>query len=247
MFRRALAVALAVSVFAVPGSAQDMSLEEVLERHYAAIGGLAAWKDLESVRMNGIMRMPAQGIEAPFTMRLKRPDKYRLEFTVQGMTGIHAYDGATAWALLPFMGQTDPQEVPEAMANDIKNQADIDGPLIGYREDGHQLELVGLEETAGTKAYKIKVTRASGDVEYHYLDAEHFVPIKSETTQHQMGQAMQVETILSDYKPVDGLMFPHSLEVQPLGQMISLEQIELNVPVEDSQFTMPETGSGGQP
>ena len=35
----------------------------------------------------------------------KRPDMARLEFTVQGLTAVQAYDGKDAWQIMPFHGQ----------------------------------------------------------------------------------------------------------------------------------------------
>ena len=35
---------------------------------------------------------------------------------MQGMTGIQAYDGETAWGVMPFMGKSDPEEMAEDQA-----------------------------------------------------------------------------------------------------------------------------------
>lgn len=244
MVKRAVIAVLAGAFLAAPAMAQDKTLEDVLESYYEAVGGLDAWKNLESFKATGTMQM--QGMEMPLTLLAKRPDKVRIEFTMQGMTGVQAFDGETAWMLMPFTGSMEPEKVPDSMARNLKEEADIDGPLIGYEEEGHQLELVGMEETEGTQAYKIKVTRASGSVQYYYLDAEYFVPIKVEGTQDMQGQQIQVEQILSDYKQVGGLMMPHSLTSQPMGPVITFEQIEVNTPIEDSQFTMPQAEGEGQ-
>ncbi|MGD8869335.1 MAG: outer membrane lipoprotein-sorting protein, partial [Gemmatimonadales bacterium] len=213
--------------------------------------GLDAWKSVESMKMTGSIMMGGMGVEAPFVITTKRPKKVRLEFTFQGMTGIQAFDGETAWMLMPFMGKTDPEEMPDDMAKDVKDQADLDGALIGYKEEGHQLELIGLEQTEGTDAYKIKVTKKNGDVEYYYLDAEYYIPIKVEGSRDVQGRVVEYETLLSDYKDVGGLMMPHSIEAKqkgaPAGQVIAIDTIELNVPADDSLFVMPEKSTEGQP
>jgi hypothetical protein len=203
------------------------------------------------MKMTGSIMMGGMGVEAPFVITTKRPKKVRLEFTFQGMTGIQAFDGETAWMLMPFMGKTDPEEMPDDMAKDVKDQADLDGALIGYKEEGHQLELIGLEQTEGTDAYKIKVTKKNGDVEYYYLDAEYYIPIKVEGSRDVQGRVVEYETLLSDYKDVGGLMMPHSIEAKqkgaPAGQVIAIDTIELNVPADDSLFVMPEKSTEGQP
>ena len=114
---------------------------------------------------------------------------------------------------------------------------------MNYKEDGDQVELVGLTEVEGTKAYQLKVTLKNGDVQQYYLDAEYFVPIKIEGSRTVQGNVMDFETILSDYKDVGGLMMPYSIDARPKGatqgQTITFDKIEINVSVPDSIFTMP--------
>jgi outer membrane lipoprotein-sorting protein len=249
MLKRAVLLAVAGAVLAWPAAAQEASLDDVLNRYYEAIGGLDAWESLKSMRATG-KTMMGQGIEVPLTMLAKRPRKVRIEFTFQGMTGVQAFDGETAWMLLPFMGKTEPEVMPEDMSRELEDQADMDGPLVGWKDEGNQIELVGMEETEGTQAYKLKVTLKNGDVQYYYLDSEYYVPIKIESSREMQGRTIEVETIISDYKEVDGLMIAHSIENRPkgapAGQVITIDQVELNVDVPDSVFVMPETGEKGQ-
>jgi outer membrane lipoprotein-sorting protein len=97
-----LAALAVVAVLAAPAQAQD--LDEVLNNYYEAIGGLDAWQSVQSMKMTGKMMMGGMGIEAPFTVMAKRPNMARIEFVFQGITGIQAYDGETAWQVMPFTG-----------------------------------------------------------------------------------------------------------------------------------------------
>ena len=242
MHKACLLLALA-AVLVVPAGAEELTLEEVLANHFDAIGGLEAWKALSSARLTGTMTA-GPGVEAPFTMTFKRPLKARLEFTMQGMTGIQAYDGETAWMVMPFMGQSDPEVMPEDQAKAMRQQADLEGPLVDYEEKGHQVELVGREEIEGTESFKLKVTLDDGDVRYEYLDSEYFVVIKQEGTAEIQGHKVEFETTLSDYKEVDGLLFAHSIESKPKGaphgQVITIDEIEVDAEVPDDLFVMPE-------
>jgi hypothetical protein len=115
---------------------------------------------------------------------------------------------------------------------------------VDWKDKGHQVELVGMEETEGTEAYKLKVDLANGDVRYHFLDSEYFISIKQEGKTEVQGNEVEFETILSDYKEVGGLMFPHSIESKPKGapsgQVITIETIELDCEVSSDLFAMPE-------
>ncbi|NIR43243.1 MAG: outer membrane lipoprotein-sorting protein [Gemmatimonadetes bacterium] len=250
MIRSALLGTLALALLAVPAQAQ--SLEEVLDNYYEAIGGEDAWLDVNSMRATG-RTMLGPGVEAPFVRTQKRPEMLRLEFTVQGMTGIQAYDGETAWMLMPFLGSTEPEQMPAEEAKNFTQQADIEGVLINYEEKGHQVEYLGTEEVQGTEAHKLKVTLKDGDVDYYYLDSEYFIPIMVESTREIRGNMMEIETLLSDYKEVGGLMIPHSMEQRakgaPQSQTFLIDEVQLDVEVADSIFKMPETeteeGQGG--
>ncbi len=242
MIRKTAVLLLAAAAAAVPGLAEEPTLDKVLAGHYEAIGGLEAWQGMESARVQGSMNM-GQGMEAPFTMTFKRPKKVRLEFTVQGMTGIQAYDGETAWMVMPFMGKKDPEEMTADQKRIWAEQADLEGPLINYEEKGHTVELEGVEDVEGTAAYKVKVTLASGEVRYHYLEKDSFVTIKQTGKVKAQDQEVEMETTLSDYKLVDGLAFAHSIESKPKGapqgQVITIKSVELNPGVEDGFFAMP--------
>ncbi len=232
---------------ALAGLASAETLEEILAKNLEVRGGEDAILAVQSTRSSGTMRMggsAAGALEVPFTAEFKRPDKVRIEFTMQGMTAVQAYDGKVGWALMPFLGRTEPEEMAEDRLKDIKDQADFDGILVNYEEKGHTVEFLGTEEVDGTSAYKLKVTKANGDVVDLYLDAEYYIEFKAETTREVQGSEVEVSTVFGDYKEVDGLLFAHSMEMSfgsdPAGQVITIEKIELNVEIDDDRFTMPE-------
>jgi len=237
-----------LSVLMILGSfAAAQTVEEVVASNLEAKGGEEAWMALETGRMTGNMRMgggAAGALEMPFSVEFKKPHKIRLEFTMQGMTAIQAFDGEIGWAILPFLGKTEPEEMAEDQVKQLKNQADFEGVLVNYEEKGHTVELVGQEEVDGTPAYKLKVTRADGDVDYLYLDEEYFVEFKMEAQREVQGSETTIATVLGDYKEVDGLLFAHSMEMSFGGgdaqQVITIEKIELGVDLPDERFAMPE-------
>ena len=76
-------------------------------------------------------------------------------------------------------------------------------------------------------------------------DAEHFLQVKEESKRTIRGTEIEGETILGDYKEVGGMMFPHSVDSgqkgNPQRQKIVVEKIEVNVPIDDARFKMPES------
>ena len=142
MLRRLL-LGIAALAFLAP-MAQAQTADEIVAKYVQARGGMDKLKAVKSVRMTGKMMM-GPGMEAPMVLEIQRPDKMRMEFTVQGMTGVQAYDGKVGWIVMPFMGKKDPEAVPAEDVKDFQEQSDIDGPLVDYKAKGKQVELLGKE------------------------------------------------------------------------------------------------------
>jgi len=155
-----------------------------------------------------------------------------------------AYDGKSGWMLMPFGGKKDPEPMGEDDLREAQEQSDIDGEFVDYKEKGNKVEYVGKEPVECTDAYKLKVTLKTGTVEYFYLDADSYLIIKEESKRTVRGVERESETTLGDYKKVEGLIFPYSIETgakgQPQKQKITVEKIEINPVIDESRFKMPE-------
>jgi outer membrane lipoprotein-sorting protein len=218
------------------------TVDEIIAKNIQARGGMDKIKSVQTIRSSGTMTM-GPGMEAPGSMVQKRPDKARLEFTVQGLTAVQAYDGKEAWQIMPFTGKKDPETMSADDKKDIEENADIDGPLVDYKSKGNQVELLGKDKVEGTDSYKLKVTLKNGDVITMYLDADSFLEIKEETKRVVRGTEREVESVMGDYKDVNGMMFAFAIENGVKGgqekEKLTLSKIEINTPVDDSIFKMP--------
>ncbi len=221
---------------------QAQTADEIINKHIEARGGKDKIKAVQTERITGKMVM-GQGMEAPVSMELARPNKMRMEFTIQGMTGIQAYDGSSGWSVMPFMGKTEPEKMSDEEVRQAEDQADMDGPLVDYKDKGHQVELVGKEDVEGTPAYKLKVTKKNGDVVNVYIDAESYMDIRETGKVKAQGQEVESQTTYGDFKKVDGLVFPFSIEQKPqgapAGMVITISKVEVNPTVEPARFAMP--------
>ena len=218
------------------------TLDEIIAKSIQARGGVDKIKAVQSIRSSGIMSLGG-GMEAPGSLIQKRPNMARLEFTVQGLTAIQAYDGKDAWQIMPFMGKKDPELMSADEKKEMEEDADIDGDLVDYASKGSKVELLGKDKVEGTDVYKLKVSLKNGDVKTIYLDADSFLEIKEETKRTVRGTEREIESSLGDYKEVNGLMFPFAIESGLKGsqetEKLTISKIELNVPVDDTMFKMP--------
>lgn len=239
MRRLLLAVAVAV-LSAAPAAAQ--TAEEIVAKFIKTTGGMERIQAVKTLRRTGKFK-GGGGFEATVVEENKRPNMVRQEFSLQGMTQINAYDGRLGWKIEPWQGKKDVEPLGEEELKEIVEASDLDGPLVNYREKGNKVEYAGLEPVEGTDAHKLKVTLANGDVRFYYMDTDYFVPIKIDTKRMIRGAEREYETILGDYKEVNGWYLPHSVESgvkgSPNKQSITYEKIEANLALEDGRFRAP--------
>jgi len=211
------------------GAGQDLSVEQILDKHYEAGGG-DRYQAIQTSQISGVSVI--MGMEAPYTRFAKRPNKMLLEIYVEGMTGVQAYDGKAAWWFMPFMGHAAAEQMPPDMAQSTVEGAEFDGPLVNAEAKGHEVKLLGVEHVAGADTYKLAVTLATGGTQTHYLDTETFYTVRVESA----GEV----TTFKDYKLVDGFPVPHLIEM--MGQMgeqiVYVETAEFGVEIEDAAFSM---------
>ena len=227
---------------AVAGQAIAGELEDVLAKHYEAVGGKDTILKMKSMKATAKIAIssPQGDMEVPITMMAKDGNKARVETNFQGMLMVQATDGETAWQINPMMGSTDPQDMSGDEAKMIEMRADLAGDLFNYKEKGYTLELAGKEEVEGTEAYKIIVNDGE-EKRFYYLDTEYYLIIKQASEVNMMGATQMIETFPSDYKDVDGYLFPFAISQKTaMGAMtITMESVAFNVDIDDKIFAKP--------
>ena len=238
MLRKVQCCLVVGALIAAPAAAQ--TVDELVAKSVEARGGLAKLKAIQSIRMTGHLTMGP--MDMPIVVEMKRPNLFRADVSVQGTSAVQAYDGTTAWNISP-MGTGQAEALPAEEAKGMADQADLDGPLVDYKAKGNQVELVGKEKVEGSDAYKLKVTKKDGDVQYHFLDADSYLLIRVEAKRTIRGTEIEGESSLGDYKEVGGVLWPHSIQNsakgRPEAQTIAVSKIEVNPPIDDARFKMP--------
>ena len=235
------AFALAAPVLAVLTlSARGQTADELIKKNIDARGGIAKIKAIKSMKATG--KVIQGGLEIPITAQHKRPSSFRVEITFQGKSQVQAYDGETGWKIDAFQGSSEPEKMTADELTLAREQGDIDGALVDYKEKGHTVELQGKEDVEGTPAYKLKLTLKGGDVRYIWLDAGTYLEIKlSAKHKTQVGE-MEIDSYPGNYKQVAGTVIAFSVENKTGGQpmySLTLEKVETDVAMDDSLFKMP--------
>ena len=229
---------LVLLVFALAASdlAHAVTAEELIAKNLEARGGAAKLAAITSMHAVGTTRTFG-GAEAKVESWIVDREKYRSDFTLQGMTAIQSWDGKEAWRVAPFQGRKEPIMVAPDDAKPLIDAADIAGPLSEYQAKGSKVEYLGTEDVDGTDAHKLRVTLKNGDSQLVYLDPDHFLEIRIVAKRKVRGQEETSTTELGGYEKVDGLYFPFEIN------RTQLEKVELNVPIDPAQFTVPKGGA----
>jgi len=229
----------AVPAAAAPSTA--LTVEQIVEKHMAARGGLKKIRAIQTLRETGRMT-EGPDKQALVTRELKRPAQSRFEITLQGVTGVFVSDGTKGWKLNPFDGDFEPKPLPEEAVREAAEQADIEGPLVDWKAKGHSIALAGRESINGRDAYKIQVTLKSGGTRTEYIDAKTFLRVRVDSTRTVKGHPVQVTATFGDYKKSAGVAFPRQVEISASGRpqkmRVVVDKIEVNPPLAADRFAM---------
>jgi hypothetical protein len=217
--------------------------DELVTKNIQAKGGIDKIKAIQTYRMTGKL-VAGGGFTGIVGQQNMRPNLVRETFSFQGLTAVQAYDGTTGWQIQPFGGRKDPQLMGEDDLPDLLIDSDFDGPMVDYKEKGNSVEYLGHDVVDGDDALRLKVTLKSGNIIYYYLDPDTFLEIRKETQEFIRGSVKENVTDLGSYKPVAGVMYPFSIASGPKTdptswQTVTVEKIEVNVPMERSEFAVP--------
>jgi outer membrane lipoprotein-sorting protein len=262
-------LALAISfAFAdnAPTTPSNLTAEQVVEKNITARGGLQAWRAVQALSMSGKMdaggndqsaksprvpgavassavphMRPAEQVQLPFRMELKRPRKNRMELDFAGKTAVQVYDGTNGWRLRPFLNRHEVEPYTPDQLKDASRQADLDGPLVDYAAKGTKIEMEGVEKVDGKDNYRLKLTYKNGESQKIWIDAKTFLETKIEGTPRRLdGKMHNVDVYYRDFRGVNGLMVPYLLETVTQGvkqtEKIQIEKIVVNPKLDDTRF-----------
>src|SRR5213594_827806 len=179
VFRFFLIMSATIGFFSFAASAQ--TVDEVIAKNIQAKGGADKLKSVRTVRIT--TKFSQGSFRAEFRQEIKRADKVREEFIIQGLAQVQAYDGRTGWQISPFGGRKDPELMGDDDMRDLVEDADIDGPLVDYAAKGNTVEYMGHDTVDGDDVYRLKCTLKNGDIIYYSLDPDTFLEVRTDKQQ----------------------------------------------------------------
>jgi outer membrane lipoprotein-sorting protein len=255
--KRVMLMTCAVLAASLPALAQTPTptVDDLLAKNLVSRGGAEKLKTITTRKVTGKVtvqvQMPPgaqqqqassapQTLEMPMEVLAKRPNLMLQEMRMQDRRVVTAFDGQQAWAINPMIGPS-AQLLQGVQADLIRDQAQFDGPLAYAKQRGDKMEVLGKEEVDGASAWKLTITHDNKTTTV-YLDEKTALERKVSASVTQGGTQLLVESVISDYQPVDGVMVPRKVQTLVGGQTqatVTIENVEFNIPLEDSQFKMP--------
>ncbi len=208
--------------------------ERVIEDYLRAVGGRSSLEAVQSRVIRGSFAMPDMGIYAPIEIFVKPPDKALVSIDIAEVGGAsNGVNGEVVWEINPMVG-------PRLLRGGDRlaglRQAEID-PVLNWKTHFTKVEATGSEEVRGRTCENLVLHPPEGDPITACFDAEtHLL-----TRIRGVRDGQTVDTYMSDYRPVEGILMPHKSEmITPQFTMeFEIESVEINVDIPDETFALP--------
>ncbi|UCE42154.1 MAG: outer membrane lipoprotein-sorting protein [Candidatus Aminicenantes bacterium] len=225
-----------LGLLVVPGSSQNAN--EILEKHIKAQGGRKLLESIKDVTSIANMELTQMGISGSGTMYLKEPNKVRLDMEFMGMMITQAFDGETAWGINPQTGLA--EIMPDELAEVMRNSSYGNSALLDPAKYGIKYTYKGKENIEGKDYLVLDRIHSGGYKISLYIDPETYLiyKMKQDSFDEMMTEVVE-ETIMSDYKEVDGMMTAHVLTILRDGTefgTLYITEVNFNSGLEDSFF-----------
>jgi zinc protease len=201
-----------------------MTATDVVNKYFEAIGGKEKAMAVKTTMM--VSNATIQGTPLVMTTKASAPNKTLMTISVMGNTMQKVvFDGEKGYQEAQGR-KTDmkPEDITEGKeANAIFND-------LNYTSG----KLTRIEPIDGKNTIVLKI----GNEDIFY-DMTSGLKVKSvKTVKTPDGKEVKVPTTYGDYKAVEGIMFPHSIEIKsgPMNLNFKIVEIKINEGVEDKDF-----------
>ncbi len=216
------------------------SVDQILEKYAQALGGQAAYEKVTTRTMKGTVEIPDDNVTGTALIVAKAPDSFRLTMDIPGYGVVETVvDGGNGWEKNPDSGM-------HAMSKADLAAARRDHSFyreVRLKELYPAMTAAGADKLEGRAVYVVEATAAGGPAEKLYFDAGSGLLVKRDFERVTLEDGIvQYEILLRDYRDVDGVKLPFTIEQRaPDNTMIfKFAEIKNNVAVADAAFAKPE-------
>jgi len=235
-------IVLLPALMAVAAVAEELTVEQVVSRHIEARGGAERWSEVETLRMRG--SYSAFSFRDEFTLIRSRGDLYRLDFTLLDSPATRARDGAGVWGLHKLLQPQAIHITEGPYPPQMERESLFLSPLFDYTARGISIELSGRGDIDGIETINLAVKLSDGWEETWMLDAETYLEVAVDSQVWdftQAGEPVLQRTYFEDFREVDGLVFPHQIEMDFNHRLegMTVREVEVNPEIPPAAFSPP--------
>ena len=219
------------------------STDEILAKHQVAMGSPEKWASIKSMVMKNKFNVQGMDIESKTSIVVGK--SFRTEVEVMGNKIITVIDGEGGWMNRPAMmgGTGEPEDLPREQVKAAISQRNIGSSLLIAKNEGSKIDLVSKEKLGGADVYLLKITKKNGEESQVFVSASTGFIVKAINKMNVQGQQVEAEVLYSNYKSIDGLFFPFTVETpSPMGggnMVVETASIDLNPVLDVSIFAKP--------
>jgi hypothetical protein len=214
-------------------------VKKVIERYTEAIGGREKLDAVKSITTRGKMNIPQAGISGELAIYQTADGNARMEVAIPGIGNQQTgKNGETAWENSSVTG-------PEILEGERKSQLGQLGILFAttqYLEMFDTVELVGNEEFNGESCNVLKMQMGDFGAITAFFSEESGLEVGQRMVAVTAMGEMEVESVSSDYREVDGIKIAHkTVATLPNGmtQEIVVESVEFNSEIPAEKLELP--------
>lgn len=223
-----IAVLLIVMVSAV---AFSQTAADVVKKAIAASGDINKMKNVNTMSIKMDAKMAGRDV----TMNIisANPDKMHMEMKMMGMNTTFVSNGTDAW--MSVMGRTMSVPVDQAQNNRNMNNG-FNGSYLLAIAESETTKYVGVKDFNGTSCdvLEAKNPGSEGNAEYYFDKASGLL-----VGLVMQGEGGKTAISMSNYKDVQGVKIPHTMNISVDGNemmVCQISEIKLNPAVDASMF-----------
>lgn len=210
---------------------------DLLQRSLEALGGRRAVSEIRSVVSVADVEMLGLGVTGTMESRRVSPCLYRSDISLGFFEITQGYDGERMWRVDPngmLVFVRDQESIADRVTTCI-----IDSYHYLLSDEGFTATVSGSDTIDGRRCTIVELSPDEGTPCRLFFDAETYLPVRlsMETKSGSLSETY------GDFRPVQGVMFPHLVRMQQLSINQTIEvrtrSIAVNEPVDPLLFLPP--------
>jgi outer membrane lipoprotein-sorting protein len=236
---KTVAVLLVSCLLAAPllveGAASTPTVEELLEKYVAAIGGKAAWEKLTSRFVKGTQEYVGGGSTDPVEIYMKAPNSSLIVANTLDGVSREGFDGSAGWVKFAEEPVRDMNKEELSWAR---------GNSAFYRElhlkDFYaEMKVTGTEKVKGRDAWVVEAKPKEGSPERLYFDSSSGLLLQRNYLGNTWQGPTEIWAFYEDYRDVDGIKLPFTIRQVNSDIILRIAEVQHNVPLEEAKFKKP--------